>query len=376
MSDPFTPFRPIAHDPLAYGRQWRQRSAGPLIGTLCSYAPEEIIVAAGGLPLRLLPSGGDTQEADVHLQAYSCSLIRGVLADRRAGRLDLLDGTVFPHTCDSIQRLSDVWRLLSADRFHADLVWPVTVNRPGAEAYAVEILKAFAVRLGDAFGRPLEEAALRAAAALYNRIRQGLRRLYGMLRQQPGRIAGEDLIAVLRASQVMDRPALADALERLLDELAAAPPAAAGPGRKRLMLAGGVCDLPDLHRVIEAAGAAVVGDDLCTGWRYAAGRIHLDSGLDIWQALARCYLQRAVCPAKHAGITARGYALVAAARENRADGVVLVYLKFCDPHLFDYPYLKQSLEAVGVPVLMVELQEAHAAEGQLRTRLEAFVEML
>ena len=140
------------------------------------------------------------------------------------------------------------------------------------------------------------------------------------------------------------------------------------------MLAGGVCDLPDLYRVVEAAGAAVVADDLCTGARYAHG--HIDTGSDIWRALARRYLERTVCPAKHAGITTRADALVAGAQEAGADGLVLVYLKFCDPHLFDYPYLKQRLEAAGVPVMMVELQEAHTAEGQLRTRLEAFVEML
>ena len=376
MADPYAPFRQIADHPLAYARQWQQRTEGPVIGTLCSYAPEEIIVAAGGLPLRLLGSGRNVQEADAHLQAYSCSLVRGVLADRRSGRLDFLDGSVFPHTCDSIQRLSDVWRLLSPDRFHADLVWPVTVLRPGAEDYAVEILKAFGAQMADAFGQPVDAVCLEAAEALYNRIRQSLRALYELLHRPPGCIAGADLFSVLRASQVMDRRDLADALEKLLADLRRTPQneAGTGGGLKRLLLAGGVCDLPDLHRYIEAAGAVVVGDDLCTGARYAAGRI--ETGIDIWRALARCYLERPVCPAKHAGITSRGDTIVGAAQRTAADGVVLVYLKFCDPHLFDYPYLKQRLEAAGVPVLMVELQEAHTAGGQLRTRLEAFVEML
>ena len=376
MADLYAPFRQIADHPLAYARQWRQRTAGPVIGILCSYAPEEIIVAAGGLPLRLLGSGRNLQEADANLQAYSCSLVRGVLADRRSGCLDFLDGSVFPHTCDSIQRLSDVWRLLGPDRFHADLVWPVTVLRPGAEDYAAEILKAFGAQVAGAFGKSVDAAGLDAAAGLYNRIRQSLCALYELLHRQPGHITGDDLFSVLRASHVMDRHELADALEKLLAGLRSTARIETGAGGtpKRLLLAGGVCDLPDLHRYIEAAGAVVVGDDLCTGARYAAGRI--DTGIDIWRALARCYLERTVCPAKHAGITSRGDAMVGAVRRTAADGVVLVYLKFCDPHLFDYPYLKQRLEAAGVPVLMVELQEAHAAEGQLRTRLEAFVEML
>ena len=365
-------FHRIAADPLTYVRQWRQRTAGPVIGTFCSYAPEEIIVAAGGLPVRLLASGSDMQGADAHLQAYSCSLVRGVLADLRAGRLDGLDGVVFPHTCDSIQRLSDVWRLQTPERFHADVVWPVTVHRPGAEAYAVEILKAFAARLADYFHRPVDDAALRSAADLYNRIREQLQSLYAVLRRHPGRITGADMSAVMRASMVMDRWELNDALSERLPELVKAP--AISADAKRLMLAGGICDLPDLYRMIEAAGAVVVADDLCTGSRYAAGRI--DTDIDIWHGLARRYLERAVCPAKHAGITTRGDEIVAQARQAEVDGVVLLYLKFCDPHLFDYPYLKQRLESAGLPVLMVELQEGHLGEGQLRTRLEAFLEML
>ena len=82
-----------------------------IIGHLCSYTPEEIIYAAGFHPLRLFSSKSDIVLAENHLQAYCCSLVRGVLEDSLSGKLDFIDGTVFPHTCDSIQRLSDIWRL-------------------------------------------------------------------------------------------------------------------------------------------------------------------------------------------------------------------------------------------------------------------------
>jgi benzoyl-CoA reductase subunit C len=372
MPQPCRIFEQIAADPLAYAQQWKDRTRRPVIGTLCSYAPEEIIAAGGGLPLRLLASGAGDQGADAHLQAYSCSLVRGVLGDWIQGRLDVLEGVVFAHTCDSMQRLSDIWRLGPRERFHADVVWPVTVGGPGAETYAVEILKSFAAAYGAHFESSIDADALARAAALYNRIRDGMRRLYVLRRQWPGRISGRDLLAVMRAAMVMDRGLLADALEELLAalELQSGPPAEG----KRLVLAGGICDLPDVYDVIESAGAVVVWDDLCTGYRYAAGRI--DTGIDIWTALARRYLRRAVCPAKHAGLTQRADELIAAAREARADGVIFLYLKFCDPHLFDYPYLKQRLEAAGLPCMMYELNEQQFSQGQLRTRCEAFIEML
>jgi benzoyl-CoA reductase/2-hydroxyglutaryl-CoA dehydratase subunit BcrC/BadD/HgdB len=170
----------------------------------------------------------------------------------------------------------------------------------------------------------------------------------------------------------MDRSILAEALDSLvsaLEQETAAP--AAG---KRLVLAGGVCEAPAIYDVIEAAGATVVWDDLCTGWRYAAG--HIEPLDEIWTALARRYLQRSVCPAKHAGLTRRAASIRSSARLAKADGVIFLFLKFCDPHLFDYPYLKQRLDAAGLPCLMVELEDQRAAEGQLRTRCEAFIEML
>jgi bcr-type benzoyl-CoA reductase subunit C len=365
-------FATIAADPMAYARRWKADTGRPVIGTLCSYAPEEIVTAAGGLPLRLLTTGGGDQGADAHLQAYSCSLVRGALSDWLEGRLAALDGTVFAHTCDSMQRLSDIWRLTSRDRFHADVLWPATVTAPGAEAYSVEMLKDFAADYGRYFQTVIDDAALVAAARLHNRIRGGLRRLYALRRECSGLVPGRDWLALMRAAMVMDRQALADALDALTAALARQP-ATVFQGR-RLLLAGGVCEAPAIYETIEAAGAQVVWDDLCTGWRYAAGEIDVTG--DVWTALARRYLRRSVCPAKHAGLTYRADELIAAARQAEADGVVFLYLKFCDPHLFDYPYLKQRLAAADLPCLMVALEDPRAAEGQLRTRLEAFIEML
>jgi benzoyl-CoA reductase/2-hydroxyglutaryl-CoA dehydratase subunit BcrC/BadD/HgdB len=93
-------------------------------------------------------------------------------------------------------------------------------------------------------------------------------------------------------------------------------------------------------------------------------------------AITERYLQRAVCPAKHAGINRRANDLVRLVAESRAQGVIFLFLKFCDPHAFDYPYLRARLDEAGIPSLLVELEEHTAADGQLRTRIEAFMEML
>ena len=127
-------FHDIAGDPIGYARNWKAETQSRIVGYFCSYAPEEIIWAAGALPYRILGAGGTISRADGHLQAYSCSLVRGALDDALTGKLDFLDGTVFPHTCDSIQRLSDIWRLNAGLDFHLDLVLPVKLNTKSAES--------------------------------------------------------------------------------------------------------------------------------------------------------------------------------------------------------------------------------------------------
>jgi benzoyl-CoA reductase subunit C len=108
----------------------------------------------------------------------------------------------------------------------------------------------------------------------------------------------------------------------------------------------------------------------------AISKAMVDETADPLEALAQRYLNRVVCPAKHSGLYDRGNYLIEKVRENRAQGVIFLFLKFCDPHAFDYPYMKAMLDKEGIPSLMVEIEDQIASEGQLRTRCEAFMEML
>ena len=92
--------------------------------------------------------------------------------------------------------------------------------------------------------------------------------------------------------------------------------------------------------------------------------------------LTERYATRVICPAKHSGNTARGTALVNLAKERQADGVIFTLLKFCDPHAFDYPYLKEFLEAEGIRHLHLEMDDTQDSAGQTATRLETFIHMI
>jgi bzd-type benzoyl-CoA reductase N subunit len=364
--------RDIAADPQAYARQWRQKAGGKVVGTLCSYAPEELILAGGALAYRIVGGSGSISRADAHLQAYSCSLVRGALEDALDGQLDFLDGAIFPHTCDSIQRLSDIWRMNAKTGFHLDVVLPVKLDTASARDYMAAVMGTARSKLEALLDRAISDADLHQAIDIYNGIRAAMQRLYALRADRPEAISGSDVHAIVRASMVMDRTEFLDNLTRVVDRLEQS--SSGDSAAKRIFLSGGVCNLPDVYGTIESAGGCVVGDDLCTGSRGLTGPIDTDT--DPIAAIARRFARRAVCPAKHSGITSRGDELVRLARAHRADGVIFIFLKFCDPHAFDYPYLKAMLDHAGIPSLLVELEEQAISQGQFQTRCEAFMEML
>jgi bzd-type benzoyl-CoA reductase N subunit len=366
-----TPFYDIAKDPIAYARDWKALTQSKIVGYFCSYAPEEIIWAAGALPYRILGGGQTMARADAHLQAYSCSLVRGALDDALTGRLDFLDGTVFPHTCDSIQRLSDIWRLNTGFDFHLDLVLPVKLNSRSAEQYMHAVMKKFRIDLEAGLGVNIAERDLKKAIDTFNQIRSDLRRLYAFRSQRPAPISSRDLHAIVKASMVMDRDELRGRLAEICEGLDAHG-AESGIEKIPLVLTGGVCSMPDIYQHIEDAGGTVVGDDFCTGSRYLEGTMDVQD--DPLHAVAQRYYSRINCPAKHRDCFGRGDHLLKIVESTRARGVIFVLLKFCDPHAFDFPYLKEFLQRAGIPSMLLEIEEHQIATEQLKTRLEAFIE--
>jgi len=366
-------FKEAAKNPGAYAQSWKEKHQKDVIGFFCSYAPEEIILASGALPFRLFGSQKQISLADAHLQAYSCSLVRGALEDALSGDLDFLKGTVFPHTCDSIMRLSDMWRMNLGFDFHIDVVLPVKLNTQNAREYMIDVMRKFKRDLEREMQTDISDEKLRSSVTTINQIRKLLGELYDMKCQQPSILSGSDLNAIVKGCMIMDRHEVRDLLEDLLGYFRDADTKDSSVG-KRILLAGGLCNMPDVFEIIETSGGFIVSDDICTGSRYADGQVSDHDDLIV--AIADRYAERVVCPAKHSALYSRGEHVLRLAREKDVDGVIFLYLKFCDPHAFDYPYMKEMLDSEGMPSMLFEIEDQLPSEGQFKTRCEAFIEML
>ncbi len=351
-------------------RFWAERYPDDqAMGYICTYTPEEVIHAAGFTPVRLRTGPELPTQAEAHLQSFTCALCRSVLHQALRGDLAFLSGLIFPHTCDTLQVLADVWRENFPDLFVATVVQPLSLGSPSARPYLMAELQRFCQRLAGFSGQPISNDSLRASIRLHNETR----RLLSQLDNQRSRLTARGFYAAVEASMVMPKeqfnPLAAELLELLSEKNSKRQ---RGP---RLILVGPVLDDPTVLDIIDDLGACVVGDDLCTGSRYFDQPTAETEDGDPIEALADRYLKRWPCPTKHSPHCQRGEHLLGLVEERKADGLVFTLQKFCDPHAFDYPIVKETLDAPGVPHLLLEFEHTPAV-GQLRTRLEAFLEML
>jgi bcr-type benzoyl-CoA reductase subunit C len=371
QSEALTTLHDLARAPLT---EWTARYPGyrPM-GYLCSYVPEEMIHAAGYTPLRLRGTTAPLRQVDAHLQSFTCALCRSTLDQLLGGELDFLAGTIFSHTCDTMQAQADLWRMNSQPSFFVDTVMqPANLGAPSARPYLVAELRRFGERLASFSGQPITEAALQASISLYDETR----RLVGALQGARDRLPATAYFAILDAAQRMPREEFNPLLAGLLADLDAGAqepehgPAGSAP---RLFLVGAVLDEPRLLEIVEELGARVAGDDLCSGSRHFLEQV--GAGGDPFESLADHYLQRSPCPTKLHPDHNPGRHLLDQASQVRADGILFALEKFCEPHAFDYALVRPMLEEAGMPHLLLEMEQTPSLEA-LRTRLQAFIEMI
>jgi bcr-type benzoyl-CoA reductase subunit C len=342
------------------------------MGYLCSYVPEEIIHAAGYTPVRLRGTTAPLRQVDAHLQSFSCTLCRSTLDQLLGGELDCLVGTVFSHTCDTMQAQADLWRMNSRPSHFVDtLMQPANLGAPSARPYLIAELRRFTESLASFSGQPVGEEALRASISLFNDTRELMRGLQGVRDRVPTTACFSVLDAVGRMPREEFNPLLAELLADLEEPAGSdCDPAGSAP---RLFLVGAVLDEPHLLEIIEEMGARVSGDDLCSGSRHFLDLV--GAAGDPFECLADYYLRRPPCPTKLHPDHDPGRYLLEQARQVRADGILFALAKFCEPHAFDYALVRPALEEAGMPYLLLEMEQTPSLEA-LRTRLQAFVEMI
>lgn len=352
-----------------------------VLGYLCALTPVEIITAAGFSPFRLKGSVHEPiTKADVHMETIVCPLIRSCFDLALKGKYDFLDGIVIPHSCDSLTRS------YSTIRYTLGLPYSHFVNIPhSTKEISLEFLKAeldmFRRSLGRFVGREITDEALIRSIQLHNENRAKVRELYELRKPEPPLMSGTEVIRTLVAAMSLPVEESSQLLSSVIEEVKGREGKLSGS--LRIMVIGAQIDDEAFIRLIEEGGANVVADSVCVGSReYFPEAKTTVSPLE---ALAERYLRGVNCPRTYHEFTGPTYQddlearfgpIGRAIREFRADGVILYILKYCDPFGFEVPARMKYLESLNVPVLHLEDEYSMASIARLRTRIQAFLEMI
>ncbi len=358
-----------------------QKEGRKVFGTFCVYVPDEVVIAAKGIVTGLC--GGSqfwVPGGEAVLPKNTCPLIKasvGARLGKTCPFFRIADMYVGETTCDGKKK---AYEILGEDVPMYIMDVPQMKREKDILKWKDEIAE-FAAKVEEFTGNTITVENLNEAIRICNEKRKALKRVYDARKSTTLPISGRDALLMMQIS-FFDDPVrcaemcnkLADELEeRIRDGVSVVP-----EGTKRILLTGTPLAVPNwkLHNIIETSGAAVVCEEMCTGTRYFENLVdETQTTLDgQFRALSERYMKNnCACFTPNRG---RIDDILRLAKEYQADGVIDCSLKFCGLYDTEKYAVTRALNEAGIPVLSLETDYEDSDAEQLRTRIEAFVEML
>jgi benzoyl-CoA reductase subunit C len=354
-------------------QKWKDQG-GKTVGYFCAAMPVEMISAAGFLPFRVRATGSTgTELSDAYFGNINCSFPRHAFNLALKGEYDFLDGLVIFNSCDHIRRLYDHWIRQMKTPFVKILSLPRKDEPAQVEWFRSELV-ILRENMQEHFRVEITDAKLREAIALHNTSRRRQRDLYELRKRERPPITGAEMLAVTVAGTAMPASRYNQLLGELLEDVGRA--SGHSDHRARLMIMGGELDNPEYLKVIEAQGGLVVTDSLCFGsrmiWRDVDQNID-----DPLTALAQYYVaDRLSCARMYTRYGERVKFIKNMIKDFNVNGVIFVRLTFCELWGFEQYSLANEFKEWNIPLLCMDREYTLSGVGQLRTRVQAFLETL
>ncbi len=353
--------------------KWKN-DGGKVLGYFCSSMPEELATAAGLLPVRLRAVGSTgTELSDSHLSSLNCSFPREAFNMALQGEYDFIDGLIVFNSCDHIRRVYDHWKRQLETPFVKILSLPKKAEPAQVEWFQSELVE-LKKGLEEQFGVTISDDDVRSAIRLHNETRRLLTKLYELRKADNPVITGAETLAVTVASTTMPKKLYNELLKELLEDLEQAE--GIKGCKARLMIIGPEMDNPEYIKEIEDQGCLVVADSLCYGSRLFWGEVNEDTA-DPLQALAQYYIaDRPSDAGVYTEYENRSQFVRNMIDEFKVDGAILTRLIFCESWGFEQYSFIQDFKEWDVPLLSIDREYTLSAVGQLRTRVQAFLEQM
>lgn len=371
-------FRQVTENRHEYAKSL-QRQGDLLAGYMCTHVPEEILYAAGIIPVRILGSHVSQAMTRSYLHETYCSFSHDCAYQGLQHTYDHLDLIAHSSSCIHMAEAFNVWvRFAGFQEKSFLLPFPHIIETKPAVEFLVESFQGFKKFIEEFTGKTVTDDNIERAIKVYNQNRRLLKRLWEFLRLDNLPINGRDVEMVTLASQVMDKHECNQLLEQLVRKLET------DPGKEalgvRLMVTGGACDDLRIFNLMENLSyrANLIFIDSCTAARYFWFEVP-EGQPDKLKAIAEGYVNRIPCPAKDnvpgTGEKKRFRFIQQFIEDFRPDGVVFLYQRFCSPQPMDVVELKPVLNRLGIPSTELEL-DTTLPTTQFGTQLEALIEII
>ena len=343
-----------------------------VVGCFPPYAPEELIHACGMIPFGMW--GGQTEliRAKSYLPAFACPIMQANLELALKGAYRGLSAVIIPALCDTLRCMTQNWRFGVKDIPMIPIVYPQNRKNPASTEYLISEFENVLVMLNMVTGQMMSEASLKRTIDIYNKHNAVMRRFLKLANDHLDVITPVVRHQVLKSAYFYEKEEHTAIVEEINGKLEKCP--AYQFSGKKAVLAGIQAEPDELLQVFADCGVAVVADDLCQESRQLRTDIPEEScgGL---RRLAHQWMDRYGCSMIHELGKPRGAMLAQLCRENGADGVINLMMKFCDPEEYDQPWLEKDVRAAGYPVVSFEIDPLNTSYEQLRTCIEAFNEL-
>lgn len=354
---------------------WRA-SGKKAMGVVCCYVPQEILHAAGVLPVRLRATGcTEYNEAEVYMSSFSCSFAKAILQYLIDNVYDL-DGFVISDGCMQAVRIYDNWKAYSGESGKDQTLIEIGAPRmssPITKAYYKEELQILIKELEKLGGVRITDEKLIQSVDIYNEARRLVKQVLDLQKAKHPVISGTEALTIMLASSNMPVEEYIALLKAFLADVPNRKPIT--DYRARLMVIGSALDDPQYLKAIEDKGGLIVADTLCLGSMNFGDELAADTA-DVVGSLADYYLGRIVCPRMIDNRDALHELILNRAKDYRVDGIVYQKMQNCECWGGENVFLEQELKDIGIPLLNLEREQKLANIGQLGIRVEAFVEML
>ena len=365
-------FKAIADNPRKAMDDYKKETGKGAVGIMPVYCPEEIVHAAGYLPIGMWGAQKkQISKARTYLPPFACSIMQSVMELQLEGVYDDLEAVIFSVPCDTLKCMSQKW-----NRPVPAIVFTHPQNRKiakdAANVFAREEFNIVKEKLEDILDVHISNKAIKNSIAVYNENRAACREFSDVAAEYAAVVTPSDRHAVIKARWFMEKSRHTALVKELIAALKAEPaPEFKG---KNIIVTGIQVEPYDVLDIFQENGFAIVADDLAQETRNFRQDVPDDD--DALMALARAWNEFDGCSLATDANKPKGQMIIDAVKKYGADAVVVCMMKFCDPEEFDYPILLQEFEAAGVKNLYIEVDQESTAFEQVKTRIQTFAEIL